>query len=64
MMACNQTYTALVDALYLSFNGERDALRGAVHLRYELKYRSVALLNTPSPLEPCATLGPGFEYGR
>lgn len=64
MMACNQVYTALVDAIYLSFNGEPNALREAVHLMYELKYRSVALLNTPSPLQPGATLGPGFEYVR
>jgi len=64
MMACNQAYTALVDAIYLSFNGEPNVLREAVHLMYELKHRSVALLNTPSPLHPGATLGPGFEYVR
>lgn len=64
MMACNHTYTALVDTIYLSFNGEPKALREAVHLMYELKYRSIALLNTPSPLHPGATLGPAFEYVR
>ena len=62
MVACNQTYTALVDALYLSFNGEPERLRVGVHLMYELKYRSIALLNTPSPLHPSSMLGPGFEY--
>ena len=64
MVACNRAYTALVDAIYRSFNGEPDALRDAVHLMYDLKYRAVALLNVPSPLHPDATLGPGFEYLR
>ena len=62
MVACNQAYTALVDAIYLGFNGNPDALRDAVHLMYDLKYRAVALLNTPSPLHPGETLGPAFEY--
>ena len=64
MVACNQAYTALVDAIYLSFNGEPDALRDAVHRMYDLKYRSTALLNTPSPIQPGTTLGPAFEYLR
>lgn len=64
MMACNQAYTALVDTIYLSFNGRADALREAVHLMYDLKYRSIALLATPSPLQDGMTLGPGFEYLR
>jgi hypothetical protein len=62
MMAFNHAYTALVDAIYRSFNGEPDPLRGAVHLMYDLKYRASALLNTPSPLQPSETLGPAFEY--
>jgi len=64
MMACNRTYTALVDATYRSFNGQRDALRDAVGLMYELKYQADALFNTPSPLksQPGRTLGPAFEY--
>jgi len=64
MVACNEAYTALVDAIYRSFNGEPDALRDAVHLMYDLKYRAAALLNTPSPLDDEGTLGPGFEYLR
>lgn len=62
MMAFNRAYTDLVDTIYRSFNGDPDALRDAVHLMYELKYLATALLNTPSPLEAGATLGPAFEY--
>jgi hypothetical protein len=62
MMACNRTYTALVDATYRGFNGEQGLLRDAVRLMYELKYQAGALLNTPSPIEPGRTLGPAFEY--
>jgi hypothetical protein len=62
MMACNQTYTALVDATYRGFNGQPDRLRDAVRLMYELKYQADALFNTPSPLEPGRTLGPAFQY--
>jgi hypothetical protein len=62
MHACDLAYTALVDTLYRGFNGERHALRVAVHAMYELKYRVAALLNTPSPLDPARTLGPAFTY--
>lgn len=62
MAEFNKAYTALVDALYRSFNGAPDALRDAVNLMYDLKYRAVALVNTPSPLHPGETLGPAFEY--
>jgi hypothetical protein len=62
MMACNRTYTALVDTTYRGFNGEPDRLGDAVRLMYELKYQAGALFNTPSPIEPGRTLGPAFEY--
>jgi Ferritin-like len=66
MKACNHTYTALVNATYAGFNGQRDALREAVGLMYKLKYQAEALFNTPSPLPDEAeegwTLGPAFEY--
>jgi Ferritin-like len=64
MMACNRTYTALIDMTYAGFNGEQKRLRDAVGLMYELKYQADALFNTPSPLEcePGRTLGPAFEY--
>jgi hypothetical protein len=64
MMACNKTYTALVDATYSGFNGESDGLGDAVRLMYELKYQAQALFNSPSPLpfEQGRTLGPAFEY--
>jgi hypothetical protein len=64
MMACNRTYTALVNATYQGFNGQSGGLRDAVGLMYELKYQAGALLNTPSPLphEAGRTLGPAFQY--
>jgi Ferritin-like len=64
MIACNRTYTKLVDTTYRSFNGESDGLRDAVGLMYKLKYQAEALFNTPSPLpfEQGHTLGPAFEY--
>jgi Ferritin-like len=64
MIACNKTYTALVDTTYRAFNGESNGLCDAVRLMYELKYQAHALFNTPSPLpfESGRTLGPAFEY--
>jgi Ferritin-like len=64
MIACNRTYTKLVDATYASFNGHADGLREAVGLMYKLKYQAGALFNTPSPREDevWQTLGPAFEY--
>jgi hypothetical protein len=62
VMACNRTYTALVDTTYRGFNGEPDRLGDAVRLMYDLKYQAGALFNTPSPIEPGRTLGPAFEY--
>ena len=63
MVACNETYTALVDTVYRSFNGEPALLREeAVPKMYELKYQAMALLNMPSPLQPDRTLGPAFQY--
>jgi hypothetical protein len=62
MIACNRTYTALVDTTYRGFNGEHDRLGDAVRLMYELKYQAGALFNTPSPMEAGRTLGPAFEY--
>jgi len=62
MMACNETYTALVNATYRGFNGQTDGLADAVGLMYKLKYQAGALFNTPSPFEPGRTLGPAFEY--
>jgi Ferritin-like len=64
MMACNRTYTALVNATYQGFNGQSGGLRDAVGLMCELKYQAGALLNTPSPLphEAGRPLGPAFQY--
>jgi hypothetical protein len=62
MVECDLTYSDLVDTLYRAFNGEPEALPSAVTVMYDLKYQAVALMRTPSPLDPSTTLGPGFEY--
>lgn len=62
MVACNETYTAVVDRLYGSFNGNPALLEGAVHLMYGLKYQAAALMHVPSPIDPSVNLGPAFEY--
>ena len=62
MMRCNQAYTALVDMVYRSFNGEPSVMQQAVLTMYDLKYQCLSLLSTPSPLHPDRVLGPAFEY--
>jgi hypothetical protein len=62
MAECDLTYSDLVDTLYRAYNGEPEALQSAVTVMYDLKYQAVALMRTPSPLDPSTTLGPGFEY--
>jgi hypothetical protein len=62
MVECDLTYSDLVDTLYRAYNGEPQALQSAVPVMYDLKYQAVALMRTPSPLDPSTTLGPGFEY--
>jgi hypothetical protein len=62
MVECDLTYSDLVDTLYRAYNGEPQALQSAVTVMYDLKYQAVALMRTPSPLDPSTTLGPGFEY--
>jgi hypothetical protein len=62
MAECDLTYSDLVDTLYRAYNGEPEALQSAVTVMYDLKHQAVALMRTPSPLDPSTTLGPGFEY--
>jgi hypothetical protein len=66
MMACNETYTALVTHTYRGFTGDSDGLGDAVRLMHQLTHQAEALFNMPSPLPSEAkkgwTLGPGFEY--
>ena len=56
MMACNQTYTKLVDATYRSFNGE-PALLGeeAVPKMFELRYRPHRSSRTARSARPSST---------
>ena len=62
LVAANETYTELVDAIYRAVNGDSAQLQEAVATMYRLKYQAIALTRTPSPLEPGKTLGPPFEY--
>jgi hypothetical protein len=62
MVAANDTYRAVVDAVYASFDGKPGALGDAVHRMFALKYQAIALMRTPSPSDPGTHLGPGFEY--
>ncbi|MDX2121082.1 MAG: ferritin-like protein [Gemmatimonadota bacterium] len=61
MVEFNQRYTALLQALHTAFNGKPAALRDAVPLMYELKYRAQALMTIPTGRADGSTAGPSFE---
>lgn len=70
----NTTYTQLVDNIYAAFNGgnndveqgEPTGMRKAVTVMWDLKYKAIALMKTPSPLlnHNGETVGAPFEYIR
>lgn len=62
MVEFNQRYTALLQALHTAFNGKPGALRDAVPLMYELKYRAQALMTIPTGRPDGSTAGPSFEF--
>ena len=72
--AFNETYTRLVDNIYAAFNGdncdveqgEPAGMRKAVTVMWDLKYKAIALMKTPSPLinHQGETVGAPFEYIR
>ena len=62
LLAFNRQYTALLRALHDAFNGTPAALKGAVPIMYDLKYRAQALMAVPSGRGDGATVGPSFEY--
>jgi Ferritin-like len=62
MVEFNRKYTVLLQALHTAFNGQPGALRDAVPLMYELKYRAQALMQIPSGRKDGTTVGPSFEF--
>lgn len=62
MRACNVAYSGLVDRIYGAFNGDPASMEAAVSAMYDLRYRILALLQTPCPLHPALRLGPAFQY--
>jgi Ferritin-like len=62
MVAFNRKYTTLLEALHAAFNGKPAALRDAVPLMYELKYRAQALMRIPTGRADGTTVGPSFEF--
>lgn len=62
MVAFNRQYTVLLRTLDTAFTGEPSALRDAVPIMYDLKYRAQALMAIPSGRGDGTTVGPGFEF--
>jgi len=62
MVEFNQGYTDLLLALHTAFNGSPEALRDAVPLMYDLKYRAQTLMQIPSGDDDGTTAGPPFEF--
>lgn len=60
LLAFDELYFRLLHALHEAFNGAPERFRQAVAEMYELRYRAVALMRTPSPLSPGETVGPSW----
>ncbi len=58
--AFDALYFRLLHALHDAFNGAPERFRQAVAEMYELKYRAVALMRTPSPVYPGYNVGPSW----
>ncbi|MPY24570.1 ferritin-like domain-containing protein [Shewanella sp. YLB-07] len=58
----NVSYTALLDRLHDSCNGQPELIKQAIPIMFELKYKAQALMNTP--LGNGMTAGPSFELIR
>ncbi len=56
----NQTYMALLDVIHRACNGHPELLGRAVPLMYDLKYKALDLMRTPTGQGKMA--GPSFEY--
>ncbi len=62
MVEFNRQYTRLLQALHDAFNGRPSALKDAVPLMYDLRYRAVALMAIPTGKADGSTVGPSFEW--
>jgi hypothetical protein len=56
----NRIYMQLLDRIHEACNGRPQQLMQAIPLMFELKYRAIALMNTPTNSGQMA--GPSFEY--
>ena len=61
MLDFNRTYMGLLNLLNDAFNKDRTLLMKAVGVMYDLKYKAVALMKTPSG-DGDTTVGPSFEF--
>ncbi|MFQ3197251.1 MAG: hypothetical protein ACI8R9_000633 [Paraglaciecola sp.] len=58
----NKTYMAMLDSIHCAVNGKPEALKRAVPLMFDIKYKAIALMKTP--YKDGKTAGPSFEYVR
>lgn len=58
---CDETFSALVNSLQETFNGNPDHLGAAIGLMYSLRIQAVALMSTPLPAGG-GNAGPRFWY--
>ena len=60
----NHSYTKLLNALHITFNGNPQYIDQAIGLMFALKVQAIQLMQTPvDPNQPNgATAGPSFEY--
>jgi hypothetical protein len=59
---CDRTFSALVDALQETFDGNPDHLNASVGLMYSLRLQAQELVAMPIPHLVCVTAGPRFLY--
>lgn len=60
-LAFNRTYMALLDSIHNACNGQPPVLMQAIPLMYDLKYKAIELMNTPTG-KGGTMAGPSFEY--
>lgn len=61
LLEFNRTYMHLLNILNDAFSGKRERMMESVGVMYDLKYKAIALMKTPSG-EGDITVGPSFEY--
>jgi hypothetical protein len=56
------SYSALLNALHLAFNGDPSKLDAAIGMMYDLRVQAVALMQTDTGDKTGQTVGPSYEY--